>query len=124
MASFLDRMFGRGGPKRSGATAKERLQFVLVHDRLDLPPDKLEMMKAEILAVISRYVTVENEQVEIALQKRERSSLLVAEVPFTKAADSPNRLTDDDDDEPLPSGPRPPTDLDDDSDVWEKESPT
>ncbi len=84
MPDFLDRIFGRSPSKKSGSMAKERLQFILVHDRINLPPERMEEMKKEILAVISKYVSVDNENVDIALQKRERASLLVAEIPFLK----------------------------------------
>lgn len=85
--SFFDRILGRGAHKGSGTTAKERLQFILVHDRINLPPESLDRMKAEILAVISKYVSVNPEDVDIALQKRQRDSLIVAEIPFTKPAE-------------------------------------
>ncbi|HUN08881.1 MAG TPA: cell division topological specificity factor MinE [Aggregatilineales bacterium] len=88
MTGFFERLFGTGGNKGSGAAARERLQFILVHDRINLPPEQLQAMKAEILAVISRYVSVNSEQVDIALQQRDRDSLLVAEIPFTKAIDT------------------------------------
>lgn len=84
MSSFFDRMLGRTSPKGSGSTAKERLQFVLVHDRINLPPEQLNAMKQEILAVISKYVRVDSNNVDIALQQRDRESLLVAEIPFSK----------------------------------------
>lgn len=84
MPEFLDRILGRAPAKKSGTMAKERLQFILVHDRINLPPERMEAMKKEILDVIAKYVSVDNENVEIALQKRERSSLLVAEIPFLK----------------------------------------
>ncbi len=84
MAGFLDRVLGRVSPRGSGSTAKERLQFILVHDRINLPPERLQAMKEEILAVISKYVAVNSEDVDIALQQRQRDSLIVAEIPFTK----------------------------------------
>jgi cell division topological specificity factor len=82
MVSFFDKMLGRPA-KKTGSTAKERLQFVLVHDRINLPPEQLKMMKAEILAVISKYVKVDEDNVDIELQQGDRrGSLLVAEIPF------------------------------------------
>lgn len=89
--SFLERMLGRGGHKGSGSTAKERLQFILVHDRINLPPERLQAMKEEILAVISKYVAVKPENVDIALQQRQRDSLIVAEIPFTKPVEGIER---------------------------------
>jgi cell division topological specificity factor len=97
MTGFFERLFGMGNAKGSSATARERLQFILVHDRINLPPEQLQMMKAEILEVISRYVNVTSEHVDIALQQRDRDSLLVAEIPFTKAVESDEarqRMTD------------------------------
>ncbi len=90
MPEFLDRLFGRTS-KKSGSLAKERLQFVLVHDRINLPPERMDAMKKEILAVISKYVSVDDENVDIALQQRERSSLLVAEIPFLKTLEGIER---------------------------------
>ena len=84
MASLLSRLFGRT-KKGSGATAKNRLHFVLQHDRINLPPQRMEAMKKEILAVIVKYLVVDQERVEIALEQRDRThSKLVAEIPFAK----------------------------------------
>jgi len=81
MSSFFDRMLGRN-PKGSSSTAKDRLQFVLVHDRINLPPERMQEMKEEILAVISKYVPVDTNSVDIALEQRDRNnSALVAEIP-------------------------------------------
>ena len=84
MSGFLDRLLGRSQPSKTGNVAKERLQFILVHDRINLPPERMREMKQEILAVISKYVSVDGDDVDIELQKRERDSLLVAEIPFRK----------------------------------------
>ncbi len=99
MPGFLDRVLGRGSSKGSGSTAKERLQFILVHDRIQLPPERLQAMKQEILEVISKYVSVDRENVDIALQQRHRDSLIVAEIPFSK----PMEGADPDEDDELPA---------------------
>lgn len=92
--SFLDRMFGRGNNKSSSQTAKERLKFVLVHDRMNLPPEQMQQMKEEILAVISKYVNVHRDSVDIALEQRDRNTQkIVAQIPF---AGGPNGNADDD----------------------------
>jgi cell division topological specificity factor len=84
MSSFFERVLGRAASRGSSSKAKERLQFVLVHDRINLPPEQMDAMKQEILEVISKYVAVDARNVEIALQQRDRDSLLVAEIPFAK----------------------------------------
>ena len=102
------RLFGRGGaPKGSGNLAKERLQFVLIHDRINLPPETMETMKREILAVIAQYVTLDGDSVDIALQNRDRLNLLVAEVPFIKPV-TPDPADPDENDDIL--DPPPPKD--------------
>ena len=91
---LLNRLFGRG-KRGSGATAKERLRFVLQHDRINLPPERMEEMKRDIVSVIVKYVVVDEEHVEIALQQLDRShSKLVAEIPFTKQAPAPSQNND------------------------------
>jgi len=74
---------GRGNAAGSAKIAKERLQFVLVHDRLDLSPEKLKELKDEILAVISKYVQIDRNNVEIAIEQRKRDNWLVADIPLT-----------------------------------------
>lgn len=81
MTNLLSRLFGRA-KKGSGATAKDRLRFVLQHDRINLPPERMEEMKSEILAVIVKYLVVDKDRVEIDLEQRDRThSKLVAEIP-------------------------------------------
>ncbi|MCB9459356.1 MAG: cell division topological specificity factor MinE [Anaerolineaceae bacterium] len=87
MTNFFDRMFGKNNKPGTGATAKARLEFVLVHDRINLPPERMAAMKAEILEVIAKYVSYDHEMVDISLEQRDRSSALVADIPFQKAKD-------------------------------------
>lgn len=95
MSGFFDRMLGRGNKASSASTAKGRLQFILVHDRINLPPEQLRAMKEEILAVISKYVSVDSEKVDIALQQRDRdNNLLVAEIPFSKTRGDSSQKAD------------------------------
>lgn len=89
MSNFIDRMLGRG-KQGTGATAKQRLQFVLVHDRINLAPEQMRAMKEEILAVIEKYVSFDRSGVDITLEQRERDGALVAEIPFREAKQRPN----------------------------------
>ncbi len=82
---FLDRIFGRRQPT-SRQIAKERLQLVLVHDRVKISPAMLDKMKDELIAVISRYVEIEPEGVEVNLTQSRRESRLVANIPLTGPA--------------------------------------
>ena len=87
MANFFDRMLGRQPKEGSGSMARDRLQLVLVHDRINLPPERLRELKEELLAVIARYVPVDGSTVDITLVQPDRnSSKIVAEIPFGKGA--------------------------------------
>ena len=87
MANFFDRMLGRQAKEGSSSMARDRLQLVLVHDRINLPPERLRELKEELLAVIARYVPVDGSTVDITLVQPDRnSSKIVAEIPFGKGA--------------------------------------
>lgn len=62
--------------KRSAATAKERLQLVLVHDRTDLSPGQLESLKDDLIKAISQYIEIDPEAVRIEIEKDGAPSVL------------------------------------------------
>ena len=75
-------MFDFLKPKQSAASAKERLQLVLIHDRTDLTPNELEALKDDLLATISRHVDIEPGAVRIGLERDGRSQRLIADIPL------------------------------------------
>ena len=89
MFSFIDRVSAKN--KRSKELAKERLQLVLIHDRIDLPIEKLADMKQELLNVITRYVDIDPNLVKINITQDERDQRLIADVPIKTAARKKNR---------------------------------
>lgn len=58
-------LFGRKG--KSSSVAKDRLKLVLIHDRINCSTELLEMMRADILAVISKYVDIDTEDFNIEI---------------------------------------------------------
>lgn len=80
MSSLLERFFGRD--RKSANQAKERLKLVLIHDRTDLAPGKMEALKDELLAVISRYVEIDAAAVRIEMEQDGREQRLVADIPL------------------------------------------
>lgn len=67
--------------------AKDRLKLILIHDRGDLPTDTLEQIRSEILEVLSKYVEISADDVEISVSKSdieegEQGSALVANIPI------------------------------------------
>lgn len=66
--------------------AKDRLKLILIHDRGDLPQETLEKIRMEILGVLSKYIEIDTDDVEIAVSKSEsvagNSPALVANIPI------------------------------------------
>ncbi len=75
--SLLD--YFRKPKKKTASLAKERLQIIVAHERSQrgtVAPDYLPQMKKEILAVISKYVDIDKEQVKVNLDKNDQFSVL------------------------------------------------
>ena len=67
--------------------AKDRLRLILIHDRGDIAPEVLDKMRVEILGVLSKYIEIESEDVEIAVTKGDElegdsATSLVANIPI------------------------------------------
>ena len=65
--------------------AKDRLKFVLIHDRAMLPSGTIEKMKDDIISVISKYVEIDENSINIQITQSDedaRKSTLVANVPL------------------------------------------
>jgi cell division topological specificity factor len=77
---FLDRILGRE-KQTSSQIAKERLTLVLVHDRVSISAGTLQEMKDELITVISRYVEIAPEGVEVTFTQSKREGRLVADIP-------------------------------------------
>ena len=80
MLSVLDRLLGR--EPKSAQMAKERLKLVLVHDRTDISPGVLEMLKDDLIAAISRHIDIDPSAVRIEMAQEGREQRLVADIPL------------------------------------------
>ncbi|ADL12105.1 cell division topological specificity factor MinE [Acetohalobium arabaticum] len=70
--------------KDSKDVAKERLELVLVHDRIDISPETLEDMKGELINVVSKYVKIEESKLEINLAQDDKMIALKANIPVKR----------------------------------------
>jgi cell division topological specificity factor len=80
----LQRLIGRKQPT-SREIAKNRLQLVLVHDRVNLPASKMNQLKDDLIQVISKYVEIDQDGIEIFLTGNERQQRLTANIPILGA---------------------------------------
>lgn len=80
MFDVLMKIFGRS-EKKSGQIAKERLQVVLIHDRASVSPEIMEQLKSDIISVLSKYMDINRNEMEITLENDSNSVALVANIP-------------------------------------------
>ena len=81
---FFD-MFKKKG---SGDMAKDRLKLLLVSDRANCTPELMEMIKNDIINVISKYMEIDAEGLDIQITQTESEgnngsvSALYANIPI------------------------------------------
>lgn len=70
--------------------AKDRLKLVLVHDRINCSPHFLEMIRGDLLNVISDYIEIDEKGLDIRITRSKRDTddamipALVANIPIKK----------------------------------------
>ena len=60
--------------KGSGEIAKDRLKLLLVSDRANCSPEIMEMIKNDIIAVISKYMDIDAQGLDIQITETESES--------------------------------------------------
>jgi cell division topological specificity factor len=66
----------------SSEQAKGRLHLVLAHDRVGLEGGKLQEMRREIAHVISKYVPINVDSVEVQIETKSRTTELRVSSPL------------------------------------------
>ncbi len=71
---------------KSKEIAKERLKLVLLHDRNDLSPDLINRIKEDIISILSKYVEIDYQSMDIELTRAntfgDDMSAFVANIPI------------------------------------------
>ena len=70
------------GSRNSADTAKQRLRFVLIHDRAEIPPGLLELIKDDIIAAISARVPIDRDGVVVQFERQDSESRVLVDVPL------------------------------------------
>ena len=81
--------FFLGEKKKTANVAKERLQIILAHERGSrggLKPDMLQELQRELVAVISKYVSIKPEDIRVNLERQDNLEVLQVKIELPEAA--------------------------------------
>ena len=79
--SFLSFLLGQN--KKSASLAKERLQIILAHERSARSPrrpDYLPALQRDLVAVISRYVKIDPQDIKVHLERQDNLEVLEVKI--------------------------------------------
>lgn len=86
MLDALKKLFG--GKEKSGRVADKRLRVVLMQDRVNMSPEVMAKLKDDIIQVISRYMVINKQDMELTLENDDNSFALVANIPVRQVKHS------------------------------------
>ena len=72
-----------GEKKKTASVAKERLQIILARERVGgsgFQPDYLPALQRELMAVISKYVSINPEDIKVQLERQENLEVLEVKI--------------------------------------------
>lgn len=82
--SFLSFLLGE--KKTSASVAKDRLQLILINERGDgIAPDYLPQLQKELVAVISKYVKINPEDIKVNLERQDSLEILEVKIEMPQA---------------------------------------
>ena len=55
--------------KRSGELARKRLKLLLVSDKMNCSPEMIEMIKDDMIHVISKYLEIDDGSMEVGITR-------------------------------------------------------
>ena len=81
------------GRNASAPVARERLQILLAHERgLRGQPDLLGLLRAEILAVVSRHIVLDSEKVVVRMDRGKNVSTLEVDIEVPNGVERSNAV--------------------------------
>ncbi len=74
--------FFLGEKKSTASVAKERLQLILAHERngRSASPDYLPQLQRELLAVISKYVAINPDDIKVHMERQDDLEVLEVKI--------------------------------------------
>ncbi len=81
-------LFGQAVPKEdSKDVAVNRLRLVLMQDRTNLSPEILQRMRKELIELLSKYVELDKEALELNFEQEGEQMALMLSIPVIRAKD-------------------------------------
>ena len=83
-----------GEKKKTASVAKERLQIILAHERSGrnaAQPDYLPALQRELVAVISKYVSINPEDIKVHLERQDDLEVLDIKIELPESVPAPAR---------------------------------
>ena len=82
-------LFGQSAPKEENAkdVACNRLRVVLMQDRTNLTPELLQRMRKELVELLSKYVEMDKEALELNFEQEGEQMALMLSIPVVRAKD-------------------------------------
>ena len=77
--------------KTSKEIAKDRLKVVLIHDRTNISPEVMQALKNDIIEVVSHYMDINKNEMEISLENDDNSVALLANIPVNRIKNQAKR---------------------------------
>ncbi len=84
--SFLSFLLGE--KKQTASFAKERLQIILAHERSGrnaAEPDYLPELQRELLAVISKYIKINVQDIKVNLERQDNLEVLEVKIELPES---------------------------------------
>ena len=66
----------------SGEVASNRMKLMVIHDRAQLPPEKMAKMKSELMGVIKKYFEVDDSEAEFLIETHEQVASIITNAPL------------------------------------------
>lgn len=87
VAKFFRPQDGQFGEDPSKSVAQNRLKLVLMQDRTNLTPKVLEQMRGEMIDLLSKYLEMDKDLLELNFEQEGEQVALMLSIPVIRAKD-------------------------------------
>ena len=80
--------FFLGEKKKTSTLAKERLQFILMHERsarTTASPDFLPELQRKLIAVIGKYIKIDHRDIKVNLERQDNMEVLEVKIELPES---------------------------------------